>query len=83
MQKMLKTPAMEKIEVRGENAVFTMFPEEEITLTPGAYTVVLPVVAGLNPAKRAIENVKVNSGEASVMDVRIRKGRPTIKMSRK
>lgn len=81
--KMLKTPAMEKIEVRGENAVFTMFPEEEITLTPGAYTVVLPVVAGLNPAKRAIENVKVNSGEASVVDVRIRKGRPTIKMSRK
>ncbi|HMK36648.1 MAG TPA: hypothetical protein VK463_16360, partial [Desulfomonilaceae bacterium] len=81
--KALRTPMMEKVEVKGENSVFTMHPQEEITLPPGTYTVVLPVVVGLNPAKRIVPHVKINSGEANILDVRIRKGKPTIKLGKK
>lgn len=81
--KLLRTPTMEKVEVKGDNAVFTTSLEEEITLPPGSYTVVLPVVAGLNPSKKTVPNVKISSGEASVLDVKIKKGKPTIKMGKK
>jgi hypothetical protein len=81
--KSLKTRTMEKIEIRGEKSVFTVSPEEEITLTPGTYTVVLPAVLGLHPAKRSVEKIKVNSGEAGVLEVRIKKGRPITKMTKK
>jgi hypothetical protein len=81
--KLLKKPVMEKVEIKGDNAVFTTNLEEEITLPPGSYSVVLPVVAGLNPSKRTIQTVKINSGEASVLDVKIKKGKPTIKVVKK
>jgi hypothetical protein len=81
--KLLRTPTMEKIEVKGDNAVFTTSLEEEITLPPGTYTVVLPVVAGLHPSKKTVPNVKISSGEASILDVKIKKGKPTIKTGKK
>lgn len=81
--KMLRTPTMEKVEIRSDNAVFTTHPEEEITLPPGTYTVVLPVVAGLHPSRRTVPNVKINSGEANILDVRVRKGKPAIRLGKK
>jgi hypothetical protein len=81
--KMLRAPIMEKVEIKSDNAVFTVSPEEEITLPPGTYTVVLPVVAGLHPSRRTVPNVKIMSGEANVLDVRIKKGKPAIKLGKK
>ncbi len=81
--KLLKTRTLEKIEVRGEKGVFNINPEEEITLPPGTYTVVLPVVAGLNPSKRTVPNVRITSEQTNVLDVRIKKGKPTIAAGKK
>jgi hypothetical protein len=81
--KVLKTKAREKIEVRSDKAVFTSALEEEITLPPGSYTVTLPPVAGLEPSRRVIPNVKVSSGEAKVLDVPLKKGRPPTRAGKK
>ena len=81
--KLLKTRTMEKIEVRGERGVFNISPEEEFTLPPGTYTVVLPVVAGLNPSKRIVPNVRISSEQTNVLDVRIKKGKPVIGFGKK
>lgn len=82
-KKILSKRAMEKIEIRGEKAVFTVNPGEEITLAPGAYSVVLPLVASLKAAKRIIGDIKIRSGESTVVHVRIRKGRPIVKTAKK
>jgi hypothetical protein len=81
--KILKTPTLEKVEIRGENATLTANPDQEITLVPGSYSVTLPLVGGLNPAKRVIENVGIKSFEATELDVTIKKGKPIVKISRK
>ena len=81
--KLLKTRTVEKIEVRGERGVFNISPEEEFTLPPGTYTVVLPVVAGLNPSKRIVPNVRITSEQTNVLDVRIKKGKPVIGFGKK
>ncbi|MBI5250843.1 MAG: hypothetical protein HY912_15245 [Desulfomonile tiedjei] len=81
--KTLKSPIMEKVEIRGEKAVFNAVPEEEIALTPGTYSIILPSVAGINPGKRTIPSVKVSSGEAVVIDVKVKKGRVSVSRSGK
>lgn len=81
--KLLKTRTVEKIEVRSERGVFSIRPEEEFTLPPGTYTVVLPVVAGLNPSKRIVPNVRISSEQTNVLDVRIKKGKPVIGFGKK
>jgi len=81
--KILKTKTMEKVEVRGEKAVFHVSPEEELTLAPGTYTVILPLVAGIQASKRTIPNVKVSSGEANVMEVRVKKGKLAVQAGKK
>jgi hypothetical protein len=79
--KLLKTPVKEKIEVRGEKSVLTASPDEELTIVPGTYTIVLPPVAGINPSKRALEPVQIQSGESTVVQVRVnKKGRPLTKV---
>jgi hypothetical protein len=81
--KLLKTPVMERVEVRGQKAVLTTSPDEEITLSPGAYTVVLPAVAGISPSKRTVEDVKIKSGEATLLQVKVKKGKPVVKIGKK
>jgi hypothetical protein len=81
--RLLKTRTVEKIEVRGERGVFNVSPEEEFTLPPGTYTVVLPVVAGLSPSKRIVPNVRITSEQTNVLDVRIKKGKPVIGFGKK
>lgn len=82
--KLLKTRTVEKIEVRGDHGgVFSVNPGEEITLPPGIYTAVLPVVAGLNPSKRSVPNIRIVSSEPKVLDVRIRKGKPIVRSMKK
>jgi len=71
-EQVLKTKLMEKIEIRGEKASLTTTPGQEVTLVPGTYSVILPLVAGIHPSKRTIENVKISSGKATVID-------PTVK----
>lgn len=78
-KKVLNKRTMEKVEVRGGNVVFTVKPNEEITLAPGTYSVVLPLVGGLKGAKRTIPDVKIRSGEATRIQVKIKKGRPVVK----
>ncbi len=81
--KTLKSPIMEKVEIKGDKALFNVVPEEEIALTPGTYSVVLPAVAGINPGKRTIPSVKISSGEAVVIDVKVKKGRLSVSRSGK
>lgn len=81
--KVLKTRALEKLEVRGENAVHTATPDKEISLTPGTYKVVLPLVGKLHPSHRSIPEVKINSGETKIVVVRIKNGRPTVRFVKK
>lgn len=81
--KILKTPTMEKVEIRGDKVTLTANPDQEVTLVPGSYTVVLPLVGGLRPANRVIENVKVASRDEIKLDVAIKKGKPIITPSKK
>lgn len=81
--KLLKAKVMEKVEIKGDKAITTVSPFQEIALTPGTYTVVLPLVEALNPSKRTIEGVKISPGETNVMEVTIRKGTPIIRAGHK
>ncbi len=75
-EKVLKTKLMEKVEIRGEKASLTTTPGQEVTLVPGSYSIVLPLVAGIHPSKRRIENVKVSSGQTTKIEVE--KGRARV-----
>jgi hypothetical protein len=81
--KLLKTPVKERLEVRGGKTVLTASPDEEITLVPGAYTIVLPAVAGIGPSKRTLEAVQIRSGESTVVQIKVKKGRPVAKIEKK
>ncbi len=80
--KLLKAHIMEKMEIRGEKTVYSAAPEEETTLPPGTYEIILPLVAGLNSSSRSIPNVKIGSKEAKVMEIRLKKGKPVVKGSK-
>jgi len=82
-EKTLKKKIVEKVEVRGEKATYSPHLNEEITVAPGTYTVVLPTVAGVQPSARTIPNVKVGSGEAKVLDVRVKKGKVQVRAGKK
>ncbi len=82
-KKVLHKRTLEQVEVRGENSVYTVNPGEEITLAPGSYSVVLPLVANLKPSKRTIGNVTIKSGETKILKVKIRKGRPQVRFARR
>jgi hypothetical protein len=81
--KALKAKVMAKVEIKGDKAVTSVSPFQEIALAPGTYTVVLPLVEALNPSKRTIEGVKISPGETNVMEVTIRKGQPIVRAGRK
>ena len=82
-EKSLKTPAMKKMEVIGEKSSFKVGNGEEITLAPGAYKISLPPIRGLDLAKRTVEGVEVNSGENSILQIRIKKGRLLVKTAKR
>jgi hypothetical protein len=82
-KKALHKREMEKVEVRGDNVVFTVTPGEEITLAPGSYSVILPLVGRLKASKRTIYDVKIKSGETNVLQIKIRKGRPIVRFAKK
>jgi hypothetical protein len=71
------------MEVRGEKTSFKVGVGEEITLAPGTYAIVLPLVPGLNPSNRTIKDVKIDSGQTRTLMVRIRKGRPIVSPGKK
>ncbi len=79
----LKTPALKKMEVRGGKTHLHVGNGEEVTLAPGSYTIVLPVIPGLKSANRTIKDVKISSGENKVLMVKIRKGRLIVKAKKR
>jgi hypothetical protein len=81
--KILKTPIPKKMEVRGEKASFKVAIGEEITLAPGTYAIVLPVIPGLDPSHRIIKDIKIDSGQSRVLAVRIKKGRLMVRPGKK
>ena len=81
--KSLHVTSMEKIEIRGEKVVFSVNFDEDITLAPGTYTVVLPSVKGLAEFKRSVPNVRIKSGEATLMTVKLSKGKASVKIGAK
>jgi len=82
-EKVLKTPTFKKMEVRGEKTSFRVANGEEITLAPGAYTILLPEMPGLKPGNRAVKDVKIVSGQNRILNVRIRKGRLHVRTGKK
>ena len=81
--KNLQVVTLDKIEVRGEKIVFSVNPDEDITLAPGIYTVVLPSIKGLAEFKRSVPNVRIKSGEGTVMTVKLSKGKASVKIGSK
>ncbi len=81
--KMLKTPILEKVEIRGDRTTLTANVGQEVTLVPGSYTVVLPLVGGLTPSKRVVEDVKITSQKNTLLEVvREKKGKLTVRIGR-
>jgi len=81
--KILKEVRWEKVEVKGEKAVVSMNPKQEVILAPGTYTVTLPAVANIKPGKRVINNVKIESGKPQELEISVIKGRPVVKFRKK
>ncbi|MFH1113015.1 MAG: hypothetical protein V1792_03755 [Pseudomonadota bacterium] len=82
-KKVLHKRTVEQVEVRGEKSVYTVNPGEDITLAPGSYSIVLPLVAKLKPSKRTIPNVTIKSGETKILKVRIKQGKPQVRFAKK
>jgi hypothetical protein len=82
-KKILQKKSVEKVEIRGENVVLTGNLGDEIALSPGTYSVVLPLVASLKASNRTIPNVKVLSGETTLVQVKIVRGRPSVRIAKK
>lgn len=81
--KSMQVTAVDRIEVRGDKVVFSVNSNEDITLAPGTYTVVLPSIKGLAEFKRSVPNVRIKSGEATLMTVKISKGKASVKIGAK
>ncbi|MDQ1238836.1 MAG: hypothetical protein QG577_1021, partial [Thermodesulfobacteriota bacterium] len=81
--KVLQAKHFEKVEIKGDKASLSVAPFQEITVAPGTYTISLPAVEGIDPSKRTVPNVKISSGEAHILDVTIKKGKPIIKTVKK
>ncbi len=79
----LQTPHMKKMEVKGEKTALKIENGEEVTLAPGSYTISLPQISGLDASKRTIKNVKVKSGQVSLVTVSVAKGRLVVKSGTK
>jgi hypothetical protein len=81
--KTLQARTMEKVEIRGEKTKITIPLDEEATVAPGTYDITLPPVAGIVTGARLLTGVKIGSGEAKILDVKVKKGRPTLKADKK
>ncbi len=81
--KSLHVTTVDRIEVRGEKVVSSMNSGEDITLAPGVYTVVLPSIKGLAEFKRSVPNVRIKSAEATLMTVKLSKGKATVRIGPK
>lgn len=81
--KTLHVTTVDRIEVRGDKVVFNINPDQDITLAPGTYTVVLPSIKGLAEFKRSVPNVRIKSGEGTLMVVKLTKGKATVKIGPK
>lgn len=68
-----------KIQIKGQSSGFKVAPDEEITLAPGSYAIVLPEVKGLTESERTIGSVKIRSGKTSKVMVRLRRGKLSYK----
>jgi hypothetical protein len=67
------------IHVKGADSGFKVAPNEEITLAPGSYDIVLPDVEGLEVSDRTISGIEIQSGKTSHVDVKLRKGKVRFK----
>jgi hypothetical protein len=63
------------IQVKGDNTGFKVAPDEEITLAPGSYDIVLPDAKGLNLSERTISGVMIESGKTSKVRVKLHRGK--------
>lgn len=79
----LHTPTLEKMEVRGNRTVFKVANGRSITLSPGSYDLVLPEIKGLSMENRIIKNIKIESQESKVLNVKIRKGKALVRSAKK
>ncbi|MGP8284313.1 MAG: hypothetical protein ACLQT6_16575 [Desulfomonilaceae bacterium] len=79
-KKALRVSTFQKVEIRNDKATVSVPPDEDIALAPGIYTVVLPKLKGIAESHRAIPNVKIKSGHATLIEVNPKKGKATIRV---
>jgi O-antigen ligase len=79
--KVLQTPQPEPVRVAGQGKNYRILPGEVAQLPKGSYTITLPDMDGLDPAKRIIEDVKVEPGRKTMLDSRIQAGQPLVQMN--
>ena len=79
-KKALRVSTFQKVEIRNDKATVSVAPDEDIALAPGNYTVVLPKLKGIAESHRAIPNVKIKSGHATLIEVNPKKGKASIRV---
>ncbi len=80
---LLQAPIFEKMVVKGDKTSFPIGNNEEITLAPATYTLLLPEVLGLKPAERSIKNIVIASGQTNILKIKINKGRAIVSTVKK
>ena len=79
---LLQTPRPELIQIVGHGANYKILPGEEAKVSPGAYTITLPEMRGLDPSKRTVKDVKIASGGKTILGVRIQEGQLVVGVNR-
>ena len=79
-KKALRVSTFQKVEIRNDKATVSVPPDEDMALAPGMYTVILPKLKGIAESHRAIPNVKIKSGHATLIEVNPKKGKATIRV---
>lgn len=65
----LQTYRPQPLEVLAANSKHRVLPGEKSRLSPGSYTIALPEIAGLDPTKRRIRDVKIVTGKTTVLNI--------------
>ncbi len=77
----LQAPQLEPVQISGHGTNYRILPGEEAKLPTGSYTITLPDIEGLDPSKRAIEDVKVRTSKKTVLESRVQEGRPLVQIN--
>jgi hypothetical protein len=55
---------------------YRILPGKEAKLLHESYSITLPEILGLDPSKRTVKEIKIESGETTALNVRVQDGLP-------